>query len=533
MAYSHLSLTSEQYDLYISNVKQEEELNETNVSSASRFNTILDPNIDLSSLLYLRSVSAETALAYATINGLPLTYSSTETIQIYITIPANDATCNQSYNSIALEKFNETAYEIQMNDYTTTSEEEAIDCLNEKICLELTNLLLKSYLRIICDIDIFTDEKLNTNLNNKEIRLIQRYLDCVLFSRHVIHKFIAKKLNNPELTNALDSLIKFKYSTAQEKNFTLEWEQDILEYSQLLKKIENRVQPKQNNAINLKLFPEVSVNKGFTDIRPESVKKVIEDDIDNWITFAGILEYIEGTVELTQDSITNIHKILEANKNLILLTLKCRQIITLQDDIKKKKGPFQNQDQLFNGFLLLFTIENDKLKLELNESLFLTNTSVKIVLPPQVSYVLGSKDREPITIGPLMNNLFDPIPKPPVFTKNICYSYQRLFYNIRPMAKMIYVLTDFTSSISRNLWSKKPIYDDFSIVHSFLMDETNTNLKFILKNKENYLFCRISNLKRLLSSITIILVDENFYELMFSVATITNLNFVIMVRCFH
>ena len=75
------------YVLDLTNDQSESTLDADSPSSASNFNILLSPTLDLSSLLYLRSVAAEITLAQLTVDALPLTATKRESITVRVDIP--------------------------------------------------------------------------------------------------------------------------------------------------------------------------------------------------------------------------------------------------------------------------------------------------------------------------------------------------------------------------------------------------------------------------------------------------------------
>ena len=92
--------TTEIYQLCIDNQKQEDMGNEQQTSSAGEFEILLQPNLDLSPLLYLRAVEAELALQSLLITSVPLCFSRAETCQVYLEINPKTAFANKLFNRI-------------------------------------------------------------------------------------------------------------------------------------------------------------------------------------------------------------------------------------------------------------------------------------------------------------------------------------------------------------------------------------------------------------------------------------------------
>ena len=82
MALSHLSMETESYQIFLSNVENEKNLVNPNISSAGSFELLLDRAIDLSPLLYMKSTNAEVAISHLSLTALPLTVSKDEEIKV-------------------------------------------------------------------------------------------------------------------------------------------------------------------------------------------------------------------------------------------------------------------------------------------------------------------------------------------------------------------------------------------------------------------------------------------------------------------
>ena len=80
MAFSHLSMETESYQLFLSNSDNENNLSNPNISSAGSFELVLDRTIDLSPLLYMKSTNAEIAISHLSLTNLPLTVTKDEEI---------------------------------------------------------------------------------------------------------------------------------------------------------------------------------------------------------------------------------------------------------------------------------------------------------------------------------------------------------------------------------------------------------------------------------------------------------------------
>ena len=88
MAFSHLSMETESYQLFLSNSDNENNLSNPNISSAGSFELVLDRTIDLSPLLYMKSTNAEIAISHLSLTNLPLTVTKDEEIKVQVNIPS-------------------------------------------------------------------------------------------------------------------------------------------------------------------------------------------------------------------------------------------------------------------------------------------------------------------------------------------------------------------------------------------------------------------------------------------------------------
>ena len=136
MAYNHLSQAEcDQYDIYLSNDIKEDNLEENEQSSASSWETTLHSSLDLSSLLYMKSVSALIGLTRLTIDNLPLTFCESEDIKVKIWMPNETVYCNQMYSIEQLAELNNTPLSLPLQDFCTNEPEETLMFLNEKLII--------------------------------------------------------------------------------------------------------------------------------------------------------------------------------------------------------------------------------------------------------------------------------------------------------------------------------------------------------------------------------------------------------------
>ena len=92
------------FKLFISNERIEQELDENEPSSASYFEAIVNPSLDLSFLSFLRSNDVELSLDNFTISSAALTFKCNEKIQVYLDIPEFLCDGNWCYSKNLLTK---------------------------------------------------------------------------------------------------------------------------------------------------------------------------------------------------------------------------------------------------------------------------------------------------------------------------------------------------------------------------------------------------------------------------------------------
>ena len=520
MALSHLSLESDKIEVYIDNRQNEDGLNDKEESTASEWNTIFTSSLDLSPLLYLKATTAELAVNQFSIDNLPLSTSRLEKITVDIQLPKGLSTANQYYNDLSLDTSNENPHKVATVDFSTSENEVLIDHLNTK--LNTTLLLLQTCLRFIFDTEIFVANlPADAEITLKDANLISRYLDCILFSRHIYHKRLVAALG---ITDNIDAKITFpakpKMSATTEKQ--------ILSESLIFRPVDQRPRPRTGNQImNLGIFHNIDLKDAYT--MEGGPRLVIDAEIPKF--FRDIKANVRVTPndpksELTEYSKSNLHLLLVSNKQLIEHALKMRQIVSLLQN--KRDG--RRLSTLFNDRVIALNLDDShaKLNVTLQPSLFLPadGSSITVTFPPKLSYVLGCKDGEVLTIGPITHatNSKAGLQR---LTNTITQSYQSPNSALRVLPRLMYVCSDVVSTLTRNLWLKQTEFESCHIIYTHILDENNINTKFICKNSENLIFHKISSLRPLLNSFSVYILDQNFKKVVFPQKTYTHLGLVI------
>ena len=182
MAYDHLNHGIDKYALFIDNQSQEDELNDTDISTASDFAVSLNPQLDLSSLLFLRSVQAEIGVSSFFIDSLPLCCIRQESVHVHFNMPLNTVEANEKFNRSAMEKLNDTPLQLEMDDYCCSENQLAIDYVNSILHYSVNHYILYRYLISSMDTNIFKRDYMHV-LSVTDCRLINQYLNMAMVCR--------------------------------------------------------------------------------------------------------------------------------------------------------------------------------------------------------------------------------------------------------------------------------------------------------------------------------------------------------------
>ena len=177
------------FKLFISNERIEQELNDNEPSSASYFEAIVNPSLDLSFLSFLRSNDVELGLDNFTISSAALTFKSDEKIQVYLDMPEFLSDGNWCYSSSLSAKSNSLPMKIPTEDFMTSDSSKALDHINGLFGSKVNKFLLFRYLTMICDetylfkSEVFRDDiEDEPTYSSHDLSLMRRLLDCSTFS---------------------------------------------------------------------------------------------------------------------------------------------------------------------------------------------------------------------------------------------------------------------------------------------------------------------------------------------------------------
>ena len=526
MADYRLSLGIEEYGLFISNQDHEDGLEPDRVSSASDFSIIFNPAIDFNALLYLRAVQAQIACQDLCIDGLPLSLTRTETFKVFLKINETINDGNLNINSNKMRKKNELPLTLPISDVSSSDSKLVIETINRIFENDLNHFIFYRYTISFMDCNLFNDNFV-TAPSEQDIELLDYYTNFILYSRYIIHQTLCKHAG---ITEDITSMIQLTSTRKKPLSLSREKESVILASSHLLRPLDQRknvrnIENQQSiNFIDLSLFYKVDVAK--TSDRLNLIAGTIGSRVDDWLK---AVEYIGSSSVVTEENKSQIRKLIEFNKSNIRMGLCARKIANLQLD-KQSPRISKKSPRLFalDFFSISLQDGQEKCRFNINPNYYLAdnNTSITIMMPPQVSYVLGSQPSENVKIGPITTNMTDETR--PLMTATITNSSQELFCRVRPLPKVVYLISDLISCPSRDFWLKNSIeFSDWHPIYSQPLDESTIGQKFICKTTTDKHFLKLRNASSILDVFHVKLVDENFRQIIFSQRTYTRLSLVV------
>ena len=519
-ATAHLSSSIDFYELYLSNKTIEDNLDEQSPSSASEWKATLEPAVDIANLLWGKSDIAQAKVKQLNISSLPLCFSKTETIKVFVNIPSTLADVNQYYNTEHLDTFNKEPYTIRLIDLITSAPIEAVTYLDDKLSIPIIHFILRSTLRIVLDTQIFND-KVYHQLSLNDCKLILAYLDATMFSRLIIHNYLCKliKVTDNIKKHVLDH---FTYVKFPSKHVESTW----LKESSTIQPPEKRPQsPLLDNSLNLTLFYDVKL-KNALEIH-DSPRQRIETETARWLQETDALQRtdpLDDNSPLTDTSIKKIEDLVASNKQLIQHAIKsCGTVSHLEKHINKVKVA-KLQDYFIKIDLNQHT---QKLQFFINPKPFLVdnNSFVTIDLPDHCSHSLGADVSSPITLT-ITHTCVDTRPQSTI-SNQITHPDQTLAFPVRPIPRVVSLISNLCSTLKRDHWLKDTRFSDFQMLSSIVIDESCIDSQHIFSANPDEDFHRLNNAKSLLSQFDLCLLDGQFRKVLFQKKTYMSLQLVL------
>lgn len=505
--------TTEIYQLCIDNQKQEDMGNEQQTSSAGEFEILLQPNLDLSPLLYLRAVEAELALQSLLITSVPLCFSRAETCQVYLEINPQTAFANKLFNKVSLEEDNRSSMNVAFTDYVCQRPEDVVDFMNDTFRYKLTHHFIWQYLQIFFDDDVLY-ENIESSLTLVDIKLILRYTDIALYTRHQLHKILTNLLGVKD-----DISKKITYSGKATDRLTTAQEKKIIEDSKCLKPTDKRKKTKTAKSIDFSLFNAVDLttNNAFRTAVDTSIGK----NTSQWIQDNDI-----DIANLTSEAKKLLNQVMTSNKELIDIGLIARKIIFTERERIDSRTKLNKS--LFYHDLLIFDLDPSKQKIQFHihpQQFLAKDTRITLYFPRKCSYTLGSDIGQDMIIGPIKDDMkLESLPR---LTNRIMSPNQQLPLNLRHKAQICHLTSNIVTGKGIDQFMQNSAYDDHYIIYSHNIDESVMSNRCLVATDPPQRFLKIKQAHRILEKIEFKLLDENFQVCTFSRKTYTRLAFFI------
>ena len=429
MAFQNLDVTNDSYHLYLDNLQSEMELNEESHSTASEFDVLIEPRLDLGPLLFLKSTEGEVAVQNWHIDSIPLTVSRLE--KCYVTLIMNEtiAHANMTYGSANVVKFNNAKKSIALTDHHCKNPEELVNFFNLVFEQKINQYVIGSYLKLFLDTDVwdFTSDGL---MNLEDTKIANRYLDIGMECRNIFHHYLCEIAN-------VESEIKFQAPTRNDQ-ISENKEDELLKDSKVFKEKSTRKQHR-TTTVPLDKYQTIDLTKENAK-RTEQTNK-IKRTISTWLGSLKISLVDGKVIEATQ--VEQVKQLIESNKRMVELGLKIKSLISLERD--RIDGRTKKKSELFLQDLLTakLDVSGTRITFDLNPKQFLHSESqIAVFLPEIFSYALGASDN--VVIGPVGHDMT--LSQKPRLTNNVVSPSQQLFSAMRCMPTQVRRITGILDS---------------------------------------------------------------------------------------
>ena len=514
--YHHISTNVERYTLFLDNSEDENALKEGDISSASDFSITLNPALDLSPLLYLKSTEGQLCVKELFIDNLPICFTESETIDVKVAIPPSSVEFNMHYNIHKTDDLNNKLFQLSVGDFCCSDPQLALDYVNNLLRYSLNHEIMRRLVISSLDCDIFANDYLQT-LSKSESLLIRHYLAIVVCCRHKIHDVLCKKIS------IVDDISELTLSADPRYVFSKDNENKTIDASTCLRSRAEIPRGAFQSNVNTSLFYDIDISSNSDELK--TAKSLVEAATLNWLNLLGVLE-TEPDGSLSTENIEIITGYVAGNKQLIHHAIKAHSILGIQLEqadrrTKAAKGVFQS------NFLVLSLDESRlKTRFRFNPKLFLPpdNTSVEIRFGEHMSYALGARNGI-LRVGPLYASTAPS--GTPKLTERILHTNQLPPASITVMPRLLYVASDIIASQSRDMWLRSTAYHDYSLIFCAAVDDQAISSRVISKRGDEDVFYKIQRLNNVLECFKLKILDHNFHKLIFPVTSKTRISVVI------
>ena len=342
----------QRYQLCLNNRDIEDATDDSNPeSTASNFEVSIQPTLDISNLLFLKSTDAEVSLDEITIDNTCLTFRASEQIKCYLQFDTRDTlNINWLNSDVVLNEYHrKKPMLLQFNDYIATSNTDAVDYLNSLLERNVNHLIVHGYLLNFFDTDIFRSDFFNDlstdhsiKLTNDELGVIFRWMNITLFIRKTIYDTLATLI-----TGETPELFPFSYIHSRVAPRSIN--HDIINVSSSLSKTHESA--RDGRIIDLELFDGVDLTK-ISDETVTNKVATIKTRFNSWLD--RVLRKLSE-----EDKQIRYLKLLHGTATAIQQGLKAHNILKLEQDRNGKTGVSR---ALFNTDFLHIQVDNTRQK---------------------------------------------------------------------------------------------------------------------------------------------------------------------------
>lgn len=520
--YHHLSTNINNYTLFLDNSESENALEEGDISSASDFSITLNPALDLSPLLYLKSTEGELCIRELFIDNLPICFTESETIDVTVNVPPSSVVFNIQFNVHKTNNLNNRLFQLSVGDFCCSEPQLALDYVNNLLRYSLNHEIMRRFVIASLDCNIFESDYLHT-LSRSETLLIKHYLSIAVYCRHKIHGILCKKIG------LVDDISKLTLPSDPRYTFTEEDESKVLNASTCLRSRADIPKGAITSNVDTSVFYGVDISTtaiaagGSAKLKAATSK--VEEATENWLDLLGVLE-VEANGRLSTKNVNTITGYATSNKHLIHHAIKAHSILGIQLEQSDKRT--KAAKGVFQGNFLVLSLDESRLKtrFRFNPNLFLPpdNTSVEIKFGEHMSYALGARSGI-LQIGPV--HAGTAASGSPKLTEHILHTNQLPPASITVMPRLLYVASDIIASQSRDMWLRSTPYNDYSLIFCATVDDQAISSRVISKRADEDIFYKIQRLNNVLECFQLKILDHNFHKLIFPRSSRTRVNLVI------
>ena len=506
MSVNHLlSLSQDKFELFVTNVEIEDNLADSDASSAAHFTTHI--SLDLEPMLFLRSASAKLSLSYLTIDTLALAFTNSESISISYLSPKEILSSNLVYSDETIPDTNDKLFLLQFTDFTAPTITAPIEYMN-KLFSSHMNLYIAYRLSLtFFDKDLFIDDLFShgslltpVSFSDTEICLLLRYIDIVAFIRQVL------AITLPGEDGKDPPSFTFSNLTPP---LSSDFEKTTLANSRALKSLPDR---KTTEALTFLHLADFASFHGVNLNVKGKAKRDLTEQVQTHLQ--SVIQYGYGLplTNLSTDNRALVNDIKLSNLTMLAEGETLRKILLVE---RSKIGASSAPPPFISTEFLSLSLDDGgtKAKFVINNKHFLPpdGSQISVSLPRKAAYTLGcSPQQEHIQIGPISHDSDTFSGRLPHFSNSIASSAQRLLCGIRHHPKLVRVLTDVLSpSENKNLWPTLDEFAAFQTIFCIHIDESTLQQRFIHKTSTDVDFHKMLRSENSLQKFSLLFCDEN------------------------